>query len=231
MLWTSTWEAPHALSSASYWWKIFFHHLILFFVVFYFLTGNPCHVTVTDLSLVALFFFFLPSFLSHTQRKCTLVLIVISFPDSIFLVLIVYFCYFLFYYSFICFQFNPSILICIYNFSIRSSTFDFFFFSFYLLSRFFLAFNLVLLLWFLSFLLGHFVKKFMVFNFILQIKFMFFFPVIIIIIIINNYNDSSSSSSSNNNNDTNNSSSNATNSDNSLFDIWFAIDWVSLQYQ
>jgi hypothetical protein len=137
MLWTSTWEAPHALSSASYWWKIFFHHLILFFVVFYFLTGNPCHVTVTDLSLVALFFFFLPSFLSHTQRKCTLVLIVISFPDSIFLVLIVYFCYFLFYYSFICFQFNPSILICIYNFSIRSSTFDFFFFSFYLLSRFF----------------------------------------------------------------------------------------------
>jgi hypothetical protein len=110
-------------------------HFVLYRVLF--LNGQPVSCNRDWFIIGGPIFFFLPSFLSHTQRKCTLVLIVISFPGSIFLVLIVYFCYFLFYYSFICFQFNPSILICIYNFSIRSSTFDFFFFSFYLLSRFF----------------------------------------------------------------------------------------------
>jgi hypothetical protein len=50
------------------WWlKIYFCHLIFFFVVFSFFLGGTCRLTVTDLSSVDIFFFFL--FLSLTLKN------------------------------------------------------------------------------------------------------------------------------------------------------------------
>jgi hypothetical protein len=72
-----------------------------------------------------IFFFFL-SFLSPIPKKLKMALVVVDVSEPILLVLIFFILVlFSFVKVFICFQFNPSILICTYNiFQFNSSTFD-----------------------------------------------------------------------------------------------------------
>jgi hypothetical protein len=132
-------ESPYILGSGFQWSRMSFFRLSLFITVSSFIIGYTCSSNVTSVSPVTLFFSFISLF--HLS-KYSMVFIVIVILDSDILVLMSFF----FYWSFICFQFNPWCLICIYKvFRLNISTFNF-----------------------LIFFLCSFVKKFMAFNFILK---------------------------------------------------------------
>jgi len=102
-----------------------FFHLNLFLVISSSIIDSACSPNVVGVSLVTLSFF--TSFISLSYLgEYTMVLIVIVISDSSLLVLITFLSHFSFYWNFICFQFNPWCLICIYKiFRFGPSTFNF----------------------------------------------------------------------------------------------------------
>jgi len=106
-----------------------FFHLSLFLAVSYSIIDSACSPNIVSVSLVTLSFF--SSFISLSYLgEYTMVLIVIVtvtvISNSSLLVLITFFSHFSFHWNFICFQFNPWCLICVYKvFRFGPSTFNF----------------------------------------------------------------------------------------------------------
>jgi hypothetical protein len=134
-----------------------FLHLILFCIVSSSFLGDACQLTVTGLSPFGVLFS--PSSLSpNSKNKLWFSLLLVFQIKSLFFIFD--FCHFLFCYIFVFFQFNLSILI-----------YDIFFLIW---SIFF---------WFLSFFPWLFIRTFMIFDFILQIKFIISVFLVVVVVV------------------------------------------------
>jgi len=122
--------------------RFLFHHYSFYrsFVFFFSILSFNCNFLFVlfffyfnphSFNFLICFYYFLVSVILNPS------LFFVGVSESIVFVLIFYFGSFLFCASFICLQFSPSILICVYYvFQFSYSTFDFFFFSLLFFSKF-----------------------------------------------------------------------------------------------
>jgi hypothetical protein len=126
--------SPHSLNFLFR--PYFFYRSFVFFFSILSFNYSFLYVLFFILVLILLIFYFVSiHFIVSVLLNSSLFFVGVS--NSILFVLIFDFGHFLFWLSFICLQFNPSILICIYYvFQFGPSTFDFLFFPLALFSKF-----------------------------------------------------------------------------------------------